>query len=148
MCSGMAHIINGSHSFTCTPHAAFASKPKLVLIYRPQLRVSKPCQPEQWVGPELLLLLLIFYYKFKQVWVRDANVAGWETWLARMGKPENRCVLRRRLTEPMYGNSLMFRGIEFQTAGAANRKALRPMALAVKGMCRSCLLYTSPSPRD
>jgi len=36
----------------------------------------------------------------------------------------------------MDGNRLMFCGIEFQTAGAANRKALRPMALAVKGTCR------------
>jgi len=40
------------------------------------------------------------------------------------------------LKEAMDGNSLMFCGIEFQTVGAANRKALRPMALAVKGMCR------------
>jgi len=30
----------------------------------------------------------------------------------------------------------MFCGREFQTVGAANRKALRPMALEVKGMCR------------
>jgi len=33
----------------------------------------------------------------------------------------------------MDGNSLRFCGIEFQTVGAANRKALRPMALAGKG---------------
>jgi len=36
----------------------------------------------------------------------------------------------------MDGNSMMFCGIEFQTTGAANRKALRPMALAVKAMYR------------
>jgi len=29
----------------------------------------------------------------------------------------------------------MFCGIEFQTIGAANQKALLPMALAVKGSC-------------
>ena len=44
--------------------------------------------------------------------------------------------MRLHLKEAMDGNSLMFCGIEFQTVGAANRKALRPMALAVKGMCR------------
>jgi len=36
----------------------------------------------------------------------------------------------------MDGNSLMFCGIEFQTVGAANRKALGPVALMVKGTCR------------
>jgi len=37
----------------------------------------------------------------------------------------------------MDGNSLMFCGIEFQTVELhANRKALRPMALAVKETCR------------
>jgi len=36
----------------------------------------------------------------------------------------------------MDGNSLMFCGMEFQAVGAVNRKALRPMALAVKGACR------------
>jgi len=36
----------------------------------------------------------------------------------------------------MDGNSLMFCGIEFQTIGAANRKDLRPMALAVKRTCK------------
>ena len=41
-----------------------------------------------------------------------------------------------RLKEPMDGNSLMFCEIEFQTVGAANRKALRPMVLVVKGTCR------------
>jgi len=30
----------------------------------------------------------------------------------------------------------MFCGIEFQTVGAANRKALGPVALMVKGTCR------------
>jgi len=32
----------------------------------------------------------------------------------------------------MDGNSLMFCGMRFQTVGAANRKALRPIALAVR----------------
>jgi len=36
----------------------------------------------------------------------------------------------------MDGNSLMFCGREFHTVGDANRKALRPMALEVKGTCR------------
>jgi len=36
----------------------------------------------------------------------------------------------------MDGNSLMFCGIEFQTTGAANRKAVRPMALAVIVTCQ------------
>jgi len=44
--------------------------------------------------------------------------------------------LRLRLKEPMNGNSLMLCGIKFQTVGAANRKALRPMALAVKVTCK------------
>ena len=38
--------------------------------------------------------------------------------------------------EPLDGNRLMFCGIEFQPVGAVRWKALRPMALAVKGMCR------------
>jgi len=38
------------------------------------------------------------------------------------------------LKEPIDGNILMFCGIEFETVGAANRKALRPVALAVKGI--------------
>jgi len=42
-------------------------------------------------------------------------------------------VLRLRLKEPMDCNSLMFRGIEFQTIVAVNRKTLRPITLAVKG---------------
>jgi len=36
----------------------------------------------------------------------------------------------------MDGNSLIFCGTEFQTVGTANRKALRPMALVIKGTCR------------
>jgi len=36
----------------------------------------------------------------------------------------------------MVDNSLTFCGIEFQTDGAANRKALGPMALEVNGKCR------------
>jgi len=44
--------------------------------------------------------------------------------------------LKLHLKEPVDGNSLIFCGIEFQTVGAANWKALRPMALAVKGTCR------------
>jgi len=43
--------------------------------------------------------------------------------------------LRLRLKEPMDGSSLIFCGIEFQIVGAANLKALRPTALAVKGTC-------------
>ena len=35
----------------------------------------------------------------------------------------------------MDGSSLIFCGIEFQIVGAANLKALRPTALAVKGTC-------------
>jgi len=44
--------------------------------------------------------------------------------------------LRLHLKEPMDVNSLMFCGIECQTVGAVNRKALRAMTLAVKGTCR------------
>ena len=43
--------------------------------------------------------------------------------------------MRLRLKEPMYGSSQIFCGIEFQIVGAANLKALRPTALAVKGTC-------------
>ena len=43
--------------------------------------------------------------------------------------------MRLRLKEPMDGSSLIFCGIEFQIVGAANLKALRPTALAVKGTC-------------
>ena len=41
-------------------------------------------------------------------------------------------VLRLRLKEPIDDDSLIFCGIEFQTVGAANLKALRPTALVVK----------------
>ena len=34
------------------------------------------------------------------------------------------------------GSDLILRGIEFQIVGAANRKALRPMAVVVKGTCK------------
>ena len=44
--------------------------------------------------------------------------------------------MRLRLKEQVHGNSLMCCGIEFQTVGAANWKALRLMALAVKVTCR------------
>jgi len=43
--------------------------------------------------------------------------------------------LRLRLKEAMDGSSLIFCGIEFQIVRAANLKALRPTALAVKGTC-------------
>ena len=43
--------------------------------------------------------------------------------------------MRLRLKEPVDGSSLIFCGIEFQIVGAANLKALRPKALAVKGTC-------------
>jgi len=44
--------------------------------------------------------------------------------------------LRLHSEEAVDGNSLMFCGIEYHTIGTANRKALGPMALAVKGTCR------------
>jgi len=44
--------------------------------------------------------------------------------------------LRLCLEEPIDGNNVMFCGIEFQTIGAANWKALSPMALVVKVTCR------------
>jgi len=61
MCPRMAHIIKGSHSFTCIPHfhlltewiiPAFASQPKLVLIYQPLRdgRLSRPGQLERWMN--------------------------------------------------------------------------------------------------
>ena len=34
------------------------------------------------------------------------------------------------------GSELILRGIEFQIVGVANRKALRPMAVVVKGTCK------------
>ena len=43
--------------------------------------------------------------------------------------------MRLRLKEPMDGSNLILCGIEFQIVGAANLKALRPTALAVKGTC-------------
>jgi len=57
----MAHIIKGSHSFTCTPHIhlltestipTFASQLKLVLIYQPRSdgSLSRPGQLERWVN--------------------------------------------------------------------------------------------------
>ena len=61
MCSGIARLIKGSHSSTCTPRIhslmewtipAFTSQLKLVLIYRPLRdgRLSWPRQPEMWVN--------------------------------------------------------------------------------------------------
>ena len=44
--------------------------------------------------------------------------------------------LRLRLKEPIDGDSLMFCGVEFQTVGATNRKALRPTTMVVKGTCK------------
>jgi len=49
---------------------------------------------------------------------------------------ENRLVFRLRLKELRDGSDLILRGIEFQIVGAANRKALRPMAVVVKGTCK------------
>jgi len=40
------------------------------------------------------------------------------------------------LKELRDGSDLILRGMEFQIVGAANRKALRPMAVVVKGMCK------------
>jgi len=40
------------------------------------------------------------------------------------------------LKELRDGSDLMLRGMEFQTVGAANRKALQPMAVVVKGTCK------------
>jgi len=59
--SGMAHVLKGSHSFTCTPrvhpqrnepYPPLPSQPKLVLIYRPQRdgRLSWPIKGLQTVG--------------------------------------------------------------------------------------------------
>ena len=47
--------------------------------------------------------------------------------------------MRLRLKEPMDGSSVIFCGIEFQIVVAANLKALRPTALAVKGTCNMWL---------
>jgi len=40
------------------------------------------------------------------------------------------------LKELRDGSDLILRGIEFQIVGAANRKALRPMAVVVKRTCK------------
>jgi len=39
------------------------------------------------------------------------------------------------LKEPIDGDCLILSGMEFQTGGAANLKALRPMAVELKGTC-------------
>jgi len=39
------------------------------------------------------------------------------------------------LNEPIDGDCLILNGMEFQTVGAAKLKALRPMAVVVKGTC-------------
>jgi len=39
------------------------------------------------------------------------------------------------LKEPVDGDCLILSGMEFQIAGAAKLKALRPMAVVVKGTC-------------
>ena len=44
-------------------------------------------------------------------------------------------VFRLCLMELRDGSDLILRGIEFQIVGAANRKALRPMAIVVKETC-------------
>ena len=49
---------------------------------------------------------------------------------------ENRWVFRLRLKELRDSSDLILRGIEFQIVGVANRKALRPMAVVVKGTCK------------
>jgi len=40
------------------------------------------------------------------------------------------------LKELRDGSDLILKGIEFQIVGVANRKALRPMAVVVKGTCK------------
>jgi len=49
---------------------------------------------------------------------------------------ENGWVFRLRLKELRDGSDLILRGIEFQIVGAANRKALQPMAEVVKVTCK------------
>ena len=44
--------------------------------------------------------------------------------------------MRLRLNKPIEDDSLIFCGIEFQTVGAENLKALRPTALVVRGTCK------------
>ena len=39
------------------------------------------------------------------------------------------------MKEPIDGNCLILSGMEFQTVGASKLKALRPMAVVVKGTC-------------
>ena len=39
------------------------------------------------------------------------------------------------MKEPIDGDCLILNGTEFQTVGAAKLKALRPMAVVVKGAC-------------
>ena len=39
------------------------------------------------------------------------------------------------MKEPIDDDCLILSGMEFQTAGAAKMKALRPMAVVVKGTC-------------
>ena len=43
---------------------------------------------------------------------------------------------RLRLKELRDGSDLILRGIEFQIVAAANRNALRPMAVVVKRTCK------------
>jgi len=44
--------------------------------------------------------------------------------------------LRLRLKEPVDDDSLIFCGIELQTIGAANLKALQLIVLVVRGTCK------------
>ena len=61
-------------------------------------------------------------------------------WCGKVGnmtsRGEKRDVLRLRLKEPIDDDSLIFCGIEFQTVGAENLKALRLTALVVRGTCK------------
>jgi len=43
---------------------------------------------------------------------------------------------RLRLKELRDGSNLILRGIEFHIVRSANRKALRPMVVVVKGTCK------------
>ena len=43
---------------------------------------------------------------------------------------------KANLKELRDGSDLILRGIEFQIVGAANRKALRPISVVVKGTCK------------
>jgi len=53
-----------------------------------------------------------------------------------MGRKGKEVSFETASKKTMVGNSLMFCGIEFQTDGVVNRKALGPVALVVKGTCR------------